>query len=68
MDCMAHAEESSSICSDMSTFFDDVKTVRPTAMMLIPRLANMMYEQAQAKLGRAEGNDKQVTSLAWSLC
>ena len=45
----------------MSTFFDDVKAVRPTAMMLIPRLANMMYDQAQEKLRRAEGNDKQVT-------
>ena len=52
----------------MSTFFDDVKAVRPTAMMLIPRLANMMYDQAQAKLGRVEGNDKQVSSLAWTLC
>ena len=58
------------MCSDMSTFFDDVKAVRPTAMMLIPRLANMMYDQAQEKLRRARGNDKQVpvAPLAWSLC
>ena len=68
MDATAHAEVRSSPCSDMSTFFDDVKAVRPTAMMLIPRLANMMYDQAQAKLGRVEGNDKQVSSLAWTLC
>ena len=45
----------------MSTFFDDVKAVRPTAMMLIPRLANMMYDQAQEKLRRADGNNKQVS-------
>ena len=30
-------------------------------MMLIPRLANMMYDQAQEKLRRAEGNNKQVS-------
>ena len=44
----------------MSSFFEDVKAVRPTAMMLIPRLANMMYDQAQEKLRRADGNNKQV--------
>ena len=30
-------------------------------MMLIPRLANMMYDQAQEKLRRADGNNKQVS-------
>ena len=30
-------------------------------MMLIPRLANMMYNQAQDKLRRAECNNKQVS-------
>ena len=44
----------------MSTFFEDVKTVRPTAMMIIPRIANMIYDQAQEKLRKAKGNDKQV--------
>ena len=44
----------------MSTFFEDVKTVRPTAMMIIPRIANMVYDQAQEKLRKANGNDKQV--------
>ncbi len=44
----------------MSTFFEDVKTVRPTAMMIIPRIANMVYDQAQERLRKAKGSDKQV--------
>ena len=28
-------------CSDMSTFFDDISSVRPTVLMLIPRISNM---------------------------
>ena len=62
---MSYTEGWRSICSDMSTFFDDVKAVRPTAMMLIPRLANMMYDQAQEKLKRAECWEKQVSTPAW---
>jgi hypothetical protein len=27
--------------SDMSTFFDDIRSVRPTNLMLIPRISNM---------------------------
>lgn len=64
MNDMSCAENRISPCSDMSTFFDDVKAVRPTAMMLIPRLANMMYDQAQEQLRRADGRDKQVPSPA----
>ena len=48
--------------SDMSTFFDDIKTVRPTSLMLIPRIANMIYDQAQEKLRKAGDSDKQVSS------
>ena len=48
------------LCSDMSTFFDDIKTVRPTSLMLIPRIANMIYDQAQEKLRKAGDSDKQV--------
>ena len=44
----------------MSTFFEDVKTVRRTAMMIIPRIANMVYDQAQERLRKAKGSDKQV--------
>ena len=44
----------------MSTFFEDVKTVRPTAMMIIPRIANMIYDQAQEKIRKVKGTDKQV--------
>ena len=54
------AEEARCPRSDMSTFFEDVKTVRPTAMMIIPRIANMVYDQAQEKLRKAKGSDKQV--------
>ena len=68
MNGTSYAEDWSCSCSDMSTFFDDVKAVRPTAMMLIPRLANMMYDQAQEKLRGAEGRDKQVSSPAWPHC
>ena len=48
-------------CSDMSTFFEDVKAVRPTALMLIPRIANMVHDQAQERLRKGEGNGKQVS-------
>ena len=34
-------------------------------MMLIPRLANMMYDQALDKLKRAESWEKQVSTPAW---
>ena len=57
---MASAEESLALCSDMSTFFDDIKTVRPTSLMLIPRIANMVYDQAQEKLRKAKDSSKQV--------
>ena len=60
MNGTSHAEIWNCSCSDISTFFDDVQVVRPTAMMLIPRLTNIMYDQAQEKLRGAERRDKQV--------
>ena len=48
------------VCSDMSTFFDDLKTVRPTSMALIPRIANMMHDQVQEEIRKAQSADKQV--------
>ena len=57
------------LCSDMSTFFDDIKTVRPTSLMLIPRIANMIYDQAQEKLRKAGDSDKQVrNNMVTCLC
>ena len=56
--------------SDLSTFFEDLAAVRPTVMLLIPRLANMMYDKLVGQLEQApEGSEhakaayKQVCSL-----
>ena len=46
--------------SDMSTFFEDIKVARPTSMMIIPRIANMLYDQAQEHIRKAKGANKQV--------
>jgi len=55
------------VCSDMSTFFDDLKTVRPTSMALIPRIANMMYDQVQEEIRKAQSADKQVR-MSFHVC
>ena len=51
---------SSCMRSDMSTFFEDIKVARPTCMMIIPRIANMLYDQAQEQIRKAKGANKQV--------
>ena len=51
---------SSRMRSDMSTFFEDIKVARPTSMMIIPRIANMLYDQAQEQIRKAKGANKQV--------
>ena len=51
---------SSCMRSDMSTFFEDIKVARPTTMMIIPRIANMLYDQAQEQIRKAKGANKQV--------
>ena len=48
------------VCSDMSTFFDDIKIARPTSMLIIPRIANMIYDQAQEKIRKSQAISKQV--------
>ena len=48
--------------SDMSTFFEDIKVARPTSMMIIPRIANMLFDQAQEQLRKAKDENKQVCS------
>ena len=60
--------------SDLSTFFEDLAAVRPTVMLLIPRLANMMYDKLVGQLEQApEGSDhakaayKQACNLNWCL-
>ena len=41
----------------MSTFFEDVAAVRPTVMVLIPRLANMMYDKMITQLEHSPQGD-----------
>lgn len=44
--------------SDLSTFFENLAAVRPTVMLLIPRLANMMYDKLVGQLEQApEGSE-----------
>lgn len=47
-------------CSDMSTFFEDIRVCRPTSMMIIPRIANMLFDQAQEQIRKAKDENKQV--------
>lgn len=47
-------------CSDMSTFFEDIKVARPTSLFTIPRIANMLFDQVQEQIRKAKGTNKQV--------
>lgn len=38
--------------SDMSTLFDDIRIARPTFMMFMPRVAEIIYQQYQSELQR----------------
>ena len=38
--------------SDMSTLLDDVRIARPTMLLVIPRVANMMYQRFQTEVMR----------------
>ena len=57
-------------CSDMSTFFEDIKVCRPTSMMIIPRIANMLFDQAQEQIRKAKDDNKQVLPVSplWHQC
>ena len=37
--------------SDMSTFLEDVRLIRPTEMLVPPRITSMMYDHFQELLG-----------------
>ncbi|WP_437876472.1 thioester reductase domain-containing protein [Sorangium sp. So ce513] len=44
--------------SDMSTLFEDIRLARPTTLILVPRIAEMIYQQFQAELlKRSRGLD-----------
>ncbi|WP_437779849.1 thioester reductase domain-containing protein [Sorangium sp. So ce1097] len=44
--------------SDMSTLFEDIRLARPTALFLVPRIAEMIHQQFQAELlKRSRGLD-----------
>ena len=45
----------------MSTFFEDIKFVRPTVLMVIPRIANMIYDQMQRVISQSD--IKQVSRM-----
>lgn len=51
----------------MSTFFEDIKVCRPTSMMIIPRIANMLFDQAQEMIRKAKDEDKQVGAALFLL-
>ncbi len=38
--------------SDMSTLFEDIRLARPTSVLLVPRVAGMVYQHYQAELVR----------------
>jgi len=52
--------------SDMSTLFDDIRIARPTFIMLMPRVAEIIYQQYQSDLQRriALGEDPAVADAA----
>jgi fatty acid CoA ligase FadD9 len=50
------------LASDMSTLFEDLRLARPTALMLVPRAAAMIYQRFQTEVvkraARDEGADR----------
>ena len=36
--------------TDMSTFLEDVRTIRPTEMLMPPRITSMLYDRFQEML------------------
>jgi len=48
--------------SDMSTLFEDIRLVRPTFLLIIPRAAELIYQHYQGELARltAEGTPEAV--------
>lgn len=43
--------------SDMSTLFDDIALVRPTALNLVPRVCDLMFRRYRKELGQRSGDD-----------
>ena len=54
--------------SDLSTFFEDLAAVRPTVMLLIPRLANMMYDKLVGQLEQAPKGGEDVKAAYTQAC
>ena len=53
MQSIAHGGVTSFVlASDMSTLFDDIRLVRPTRLMLVPRVAGMIYSHYQTEVVR----------------
>jgi fatty acid CoA ligase FadD9 len=49
---------------DMSTLFDDIRLVRPTQLMLVPRVTAIVQQHFQAELVRGGGGDARARVMA----
>jgi fatty acid CoA ligase FadD9 len=49
--------------SDMSTLFDDITLVRPTALNLVPRVCDMFYRRYRKELDQRSGGDLSAEQL-----
>ncbi|MGH3959546.1 carboxylic acid reductase [Mycobacterium sp.] len=50
--------------SDMSTLFDDIELVRPTALNLVPRVCDMIHRHYRKELGQRPSDDSTSDELA----
>ncbi|WP_328400272.1 carboxylic acid reductase [Nocardia sp. NBC_00403] len=46
--------------SDMSTLFEDIGLVRPTAVIFVPRVCDMIFQRYQSELDRRGATEQQV--------
>jgi fatty acid CoA ligase FadD9 len=46
--------------NDMSSLFDEVRRVRPTVMMLVPRVSNLIHQHFLAEQRRRDGRDDEI--------
>ncbi len=53
--------------SDMSTLFEDLALVRPTALNLVPRMCDMIFERYQSELDRRASNEFEREMLGFNV-
>lgn len=49
--------------SDLSTLFDDIELVRPTELLLVPRICDMLFQRYQSELDRRAGEFADESAL-----